>query len=1262
MRKLLRLTLLILAIPLLLASIAIAWLCYTASGLQFALLQLNHVPNLEVQVRGVTGKLAGPLHVDHITLKHERVLIDIDQFDVDLTPALLLSGLLEIDRLQVGNIKATLKPRLTATPDKPIHFLPSFLRISVDELRLKRAEYVHTSGYTIVATPLNGNAELSRNRLRVRKLEVVTREFDARGEIIMDSAAVLSLQADLDAAYKLAKGPTLRGAIKTHGTITGVARQLDVAALLHQPHEAIVQGVLAFPDNGWSLRGTATADRVLLDAWWQKPSFSLAKLAGRFELSNAGMHYSGEVNIPEWSTAPLRFDADTHYAQRVFTLDRAVVSVPATGVHTRTQGTIALQTGSKPLIDMHSTWRQLRWPLHAGDDQAYFVSPQGELKLHGALPYQYEVQGEVRTPQWPLSQIQAAGELRSDVIELTSYKANTLQGSATGSATVQFNQPRRWQFELNGVNLDPAALQAAWPGSLNVKASGNGQGFDKQAQFDLRVQSLSGTLRKQSVKASGRLQRQGKRWSADAINAQWGRTHLTAQGVVGPMNNLRFSLQAPALQQLHPDVVGDLHLNGEVVGATDTPLLNVTAQSDTIEYGGWQAEALKLEARLDLTDRSDSHLELAATRLMQGDMGVEELLLTGDGRTNGHELTLRGKPIHSLVPKGYHIAVHTGAAYEDQRWHGVLDKLQVTDKKQETQLDLQQPSTWQVGSNQSYLQSLCVSVASGQSCGDANWQRDARGLTTWSVHANLKDLPLSITHAALAENARLQTKVNGQLNLSALNGAPWQGTATMQLTDASIRYRSVTGREEVLPITLGELYMNADARAVQTNADLHLGEQTVATLTAKLDRSAGTTQDGWPLSGVFALSSSDAKLIPVFVSEVDRASGTLAAALQLSGTTATPRMAGTMRLLQGELDFYQINLALRALEFDAQVDTDQLQFTAQTNAGEGLLNANGELSWRDAKLFGNVQLKGDRLLVADLPEYRVLASPDLRFDIDNKQVVVKGEVLIPEARLQPKDVVGAVQTSADARFKTDEVFDRNASSWTITSDVSIRLGEAVNFDGLGLQGRLAGAVSTHLRTGDTAVGSGELSVNNGHYEIYGQKLNIKRGRLLFENTPLDDPGLDIQAEREINEIKVGVNVRGVLRAPRLQFYSDPSMSQTQIVSYLLLGKPLDELQTGEATKVRSASSGLAMQGGGLIASQLGRRIGLEQVGVETDAKNQSALVLGKFLSPRLFVSYGISLTEAINTVKARYTLTDHWVVKTEAGEAKSADIEFKIER
>jgi translocation and assembly module TamB len=190
-------------------------------------------------------------------------------------------------------------------------------------------------------------------------------------------------------------------------------------------------------------------------------------------------------------------------------------------------------------------------------------------------------------------------------------------------------------------------------------------------------------------------------------------------------------------------------------------------------------------------------------------------------------------------------------------------------------------------------------------------------------------------------------------------------------------------------------------------------------------------------------------------------------------------------------------------------------------------------------------------------------------------------------------------------------------------------------------------------------------VVDGRYEAYGQKLAISRGRLLFDSSPLDDPGLDIEARRKVESMEVGLNVRGTLRAPRLTFFSDPAMPQTQIVSYLLVGKPIDTMQSG-TTSVSSASDTLALQGGGVLASQLGRRLGLDEVGVEstvgTAGQATPALVLGKFLSPRLFISYGISLTESINTLKLRYTISDKWVLKTEAGEDQSLDVEYTIQR
>jgi translocation and assembly module TamB len=111
---------------------------------------------------------------------------------------------------------------------------------------------------------------------------------------------------------------------------------------------------------------------------------------------------------------------------------------------------------------------------------------------------------------------------------------------------------------------------------------------------------------------------------------------------------------------------------------------------------------------------------------------------------------------------------------------------------------------------------------------------------------------------------------------------------------------------------------------------------------------------------------------------------------------------------------------------------------------------------------------------------------------------------------------------------------------------------------------------------------------------------------------------------------------------------------------------MDAVTGSDTSSINSARDSLAMQGGGFLASQLGRRIGLEEVGVESTINSageaNTALVLGKFLSPRLFVSYGISLTESMNTLKLRYTISDKWVFRTEAGEEQSADLEYATER
>lgn len=89
------------------------------------------------------------------------------------------------------------------------------------------------------------------------------------------------------------------------------------------------------------------------------------------------------------------------------------------------------------------------------------------------------------------------------------------------------------------------------------------------------------------------------------------------------------------------------------------------------------------------------------------------------------------------------------------------------------------------------------------------------------------------------------------------------------------------------------------------------------------------------------------------------------------------------------------------------------------------------------------------------------------------------------------------------------------------------------------------------------------------YDAYGQRLVIRRGRLIFAGN-LTQPGLDVEAVREIDGKVVGVRVEGRANAPEAVLFSDSAMSLEEIISYLVLGCPLDTSGKPESGQTLSA--------------------------------------------------------------------------------------------
>ncbi len=660
----------------------------------------------------------------------------------------------------------------------------------------------------------------------------------------------------------------------------------------------------------------------------------------------------------------------------------------------------------------------------------------------------------------------------------------------------------------------------------------------------------------------------------------------------------------------------------------------------------------KLAANIDLDWRGqrNSHADIAITELKVDERSLTQFNATLDGTTAEH--TVRVDALAGIT--ALHLSGKGGFA--DGVWNGTIGDLFIDDTAN-INLQLDSPVKVRASARDFKLDALCMHGKVARLCGEAAWNE-----TGWTARADAHNLPISTVTAGLTPNVEYQGTVNATASARSTGGAPPVGEARVDLVDAAIKHKLASGRTDV--INFGSGFVTLKAEAAQLNGELRLDAAQRGLISGRVhaDRVTTDLMDS-PMRGQVQMSTGELSFLTLYFPAVDRASGHFDANITFDGTLGTPRASGVVKLSGAELDLYQLNLALRAVEMEARIVSNKLEFSSTAKAGAGSLASSGQVEWRNKLPYGEIRVQGENLRVVDVPEARIDASPDLNFRIAGREIMVKGEVKVPLARIQPADLTNAVLSSADEKLVGPTELTED-DPFLVTSEITMTLGDKVTIDTYGLVGHITGSITERTLPGEPTRATGELQVKDGTYTALARKLEIERGRLIFGGGLLADPAVDIRAIKEFPDVKAGVNVRGSLREPRLTFFSEPSIPQAQIVSLLLAGGSLQSVQDQTRPGGPAAQQEVAAQAGALLAAQLGAKLGLPDISVESTStlSNDTSLVLGKYLSPRLYVSYGVSLTESINTFKMRYTINDRWTIKTESGKESAADLVYTIEK
>jgi translocation and assembly module TamB len=196
-----------------------------------------------------------------------------------------------------------------------------------------------------------------------------------------------------------------------------------------------------------------------------------------------------------------------------------------------------------------------------------------------------------------------------------------------------------------------------------------------------------------------------------------------------------------------------------------------------------------------------------------------------------------------------------------------------------------------------------------------------------------------------------------------------------------------------------------------------------------------------------------------------------------------------------------------------------------------------------------------------------------------------------------------------------------------------------------------------------------VHAEDGSYTAYGQKMTVDRGSLLFGGAP-DNPRLDIAAsKRDLDDVRVGVAVTGTAQNPRIRLFSEPEMTETDKLSYLLLGRASDGLGRTDLALLQRAA--IALITGEDDSPGLIERIGLDQFSVRKDesttttsastgagstATRDTVVSLGKQLSRRWYLGYERSLNAASGTWQLVYKLAQRFTFRAQTGAENALDL------
>ncbi|MBJ2230268.1 translocation/assembly module TamB [Pseudomonas simiae] len=825
-----------------------------------------------------------------------------------------------------------------------------------------------------------------------------------------------------------------------------------------------------------------------------------------------------------------------------------------------------------------------------------------------------------------------SGDLKQ--IFLPELKLAAGQGKAEGHLNLQFADGISWDTALDLSALNPAYWVAELPGTLAGPLRSKGEFKNEQLKLNADL-DLKGRLRGQTAVLAAKAEGAGEQWTLANLDIRLGDNRINGSGSLQQRLAGQIDIKLARLAQLWPQLRGQVNGRLDVAGSLKAPQGKLDLTGQQLAFADNRLQSLTLDATLDNAQRAK--IDLKGSGIQSGDTQVGTLTASAQGDIKNQKVQL------DLAGPLVKLALALDGNLDKGNWRGRLASGDVQAGGQDWKL--QAPAKIErMADGKLTFAAHCWVSGPASLCGE-----DQRLMPEPKLRYHLKQFPIDSLAAFLPKDFAWQGTLNADVQLDLPDSGP-KGVVAVDASGGTLRVRD---KDQWLDFPYDTLKLETTLNPKRIDTQLNfrggkLGELTVQAQINPLPKNK-------PITGNFSLVGLDLAVARPFVPMVETLSGKLNGNGRIAGGLLAPQVNGNVNLVGGEVSGPELPISLQGLDVQAVIAGESVQLNGgwrSGKAGQGSLK--GQIEWGQA-LAVDLSLQGSQLPVTVEPYAVLEVAPDLKISLKNDKLAVAGKVHIPRGDITVRELPPSTVKVSDDTVIIGSQTEEGKPPMAMAMDIDVMVGEdKLNFSGFGLTAKVQGQV--HI--GDNLDTRGELWLNDGRYRAYGQKLDVRRARLLFAG-PLDQPYLDIEAIRKTDDVIAGIRLSGSAEQPTTQIFSEPAMSQEQALSYLVLGRPLST--TGEDNNMLAqAALGLGLMGSAGVTSDLAKNLGIQDFELDTQGSgNNTAVVASGKITEKLSLRYGVGVFEPASTIALRYLLSKKVYLEVASGVASSLDIFYK---